>query len=94
MAILYRDRTKSITEKVVDDILCSKCGNSLKIVISGIDSGYNGLIVDQKWFYGSKKDGERHTFQLCEDCYDDIVESNIIDVEKMEYIYNENFGVS
>ena len=33
------------------------------------------LSVDHTWGYFSEKDGERHSFDLCESCYDKLLAS-------------------
>ncbi len=37
--------------------------------------------VDYEWGYFSEKDGERHSFDLCEACYDKLLRSFQIPVE-------------
>ena len=60
-------------------IYCNKCGRVLKsdngIVMEGICS------VNQLWGYFSMKDGQRHSFDLCEECYDKMVARFRIPVE-------------
>lgn len=63
---------------------CNKCGKDLKI--------QNGMIVEgavsikEKWGYFSTKDLEQHSFDLCEDCYDQIISEFNIPIEIKEYI--------
>ena len=38
------------------------------------------LPVDIAWGYFSKKDTQRHQFDLCEDCYDEIIRGFAIPV--------------
>jgi ribosomal-protein-alanine N-acetyltransferase len=40
--------------------------------------------VEKGWGYFSKKDGERHSFDLCEHCYDKIIETFALPVEAAE----------
>lgn len=50
----------------------------------------NGIVkegcfrVDYTFGYFSKKDGMRHRFDLCEDCYDKMVGNFLIPVEETE----------
>ena len=37
--------------------------------------------VDYTWGYFSDKDGERHSFDLCESCYDELLRSFRIPAE-------------
>jgi hypothetical protein len=55
------------SEIVVVETLCNKCGGK-------IDMTYGSkahLLGD--WGYGSNKDNETHSSDLCEPCYDGIV---------------------
>jgi hypothetical protein len=54
---------------VLQDVLCDKCGLSCYQ-----ESGYEYALLMANWGYCSKKDGERHRAQLCEDCYDKILQ--------------------
>ena len=55
-------------QKELKKIVCNCCGKELTvkdgIVIEGVFS------ADCSWGYFSKKDGETHSFDLCEECYD------------------------
>jgi hypothetical protein len=50
---------------------CNGCGKKIKteqdIVLEGV------LQVETTWGYFSRKDGETHSFTLCEECYDQII---------------------
>lgn len=52
-------------------VYCNRCGKSLHvendIVMEGI------LSVETTWGYFSKKDGEIHSFDMCEECYDNLI---------------------
>ena len=43
-----------------------------------------GLHVEKSWGYFSGKDGEIHSFDLCESCYDLLVQDFQIPPEKKE----------
>ena len=49
-------------------IVCNKCGKELKLEKGIIREGY--FTADSQFGYFSGKDGIRHKFDLCEDCYD------------------------
>lgn len=53
-------------------IVCNGCGRLLKVQ-NGIlrEDAFEGK---KQWGYFSKRDGELHSFLLCEDCYDDMVQ--------------------
>ena len=63
--------TKEITK-----IICNKCGPAA--------GGYarDGVFsVDCVWGYFSNKDGEKHSFDLCESCYDELLKTFLIPAE-------------
>ena len=50
------------------EIYCNQCGKKLEKC--GKVSTEDFLHVEKDWGYFSKKDGETHSFDLCEECYD------------------------
>lgn len=74
----YQDQEKRVLIKVV----CNGCGRELQlengIVQEGVFSGH------VNWGYFSRYDGERHTFDLCEACYERLIGSFRIPVETEE----------
>ena len=52
-------------------IYCNMCGKSIsmdkQIPMEDV------LSVEKSWGYFSGKDGEVHSFELCEECYDKLV---------------------
>lgn len=65
-------------------IYCNKCGK--KIRVEGQIPEAEELHVEKSWGYFSKKDGENHKFDLCEECYDLWCESFSIPAEKEEAV--------
>jgi len=69
-------KTKKVvkTEEVdeVEDIICNKCGNTLK---DDCRINFEGIKLRTSWGYASKKDGETHESHLCEKCYDELIET-------------------
>lgn len=61
-------------------IHCNCCGKEFQT--QGDMLVENVVVVETDWGYFSKKDGERHQFRLCEDCYDKFTETFAIPVEK------------
>ena len=59
--------------KDMSRIICNKCGKEIP-VIGGVPSE-DTLEVEKRWGYFSKKDNQLDRFDLCEDCYDELVES-------------------
>ena len=74
----YMENDKNTVKKIV----CNQCGKSLQeedgIVKEGV---FRGMA---RWGFFSEKDGEIHTFDLCEACYDRMAASFRIPVEKEE----------
>ena len=60
--------------------VCKMCGRELKTE--------NGLLMEdafeaaKEWGYFSKKDLELHKFTICEACYDRLIETFLIPVER------------
>jgi hypothetical protein len=58
--------------EVVVRTFCNKCGNLIDPGdLSGIES--HSARIFATWGYGSPKDGEDHSLDLCEVCYDVFV---------------------
>ena len=51
-------------------IYCNRCGRRME----GPDGTpvEEGIHVEKSWGYFSEKDGENHSFDVCEECYDRI----------------------
>ena len=73
----YHEKTGKL-EKVV----CNICGNELKYKDGEVREGC--FHVDFSFGYFSRKDGLRHRFELCEDCYDAVTAKFLIPVEVIE----------
>lgn len=69
-------------EKRLSDIFCNRCGKKIQ-VINGVPEE-DVLSVEKRWGYFSSKDNEVHRFDLCEDCYDELLSSFRIPAEKAE----------
>ena len=65
----YLDLDKRTLEKVV----CNQCGRELRLENGILQEGV--LSGEARWGYFSGKDGEKHTFDLCETCYDQLLKS-------------------
>ena len=65
----YRNNTKEIQE--ISKIICNKCGKEIPVA-GGVPSE-DMLEVEKRWGYFSGKDGETHSFDICEKCYDNMV---------------------
>ena len=65
---------------VLETVICNCCGKKLAVKDGMIMEGV--LPVTAFWGYFSEKDGEHHTFDLCESCYDKWIAGFQIPVEK------------
>lgn len=65
--------------KELSKIICNRCGKEIAVKNGFVREGVIG--IECEWGYFSEKDGERHSFDLCEACYDEIIRSFQIPVE-------------
>ena len=62
-------KLKKLPVDRIVDVVCDVCGQSCK---NDVSIEYAQLHVPGGWGYGSRKDGEWHDCDLCEDCYDKV----------------------
>ncbi len=55
----------------LETVICNGCGKKLAVKQGILLEG--ALEVCHTWDYFSEKDGETHRFDLCEECYDRLV---------------------
>ncbi len=65
-------------------LYCNGCGRMIKEEQDMLREGV--LHVQTEWGYFSRKDGERHSFCLCEECYDKTVKRFVLPVTVEEYL--------
>lgn len=65
--------------KEVKKIICNQCGKEMQVTNGRAEEGV--FSADYAWGYFSEKDGEKHSFDLCEDCYDKLLASFKIPAE-------------
>lgn len=70
-------------EQKLSQVYCNKCGKNIKVKNGIIEEGV--LSVDYKWGYFSNKDGKQHSFDLCEECYDEMIKLFDLPVTEKEY---------
>lgn len=73
----YQKETKEIEN--VQKIICNQCGKEIPVSNNRETEGV--FHVDYRWGYFSEKDGERHQFDLCEECYDALLKGFQIPAE-------------
>lgn len=69
-------------EKKIIDIYCNKCGKNIKVENNIVKEGV--FSIDYKWGYFSRRDSEIHSFDLCEECYEELLNSFVIETEIVE----------
>lgn len=62
-----------------ESLYCNCCGKRIWVEQEMVREG--AVRIRQEWDYFSRKDGEIHSFCLCEDCYDKIRKDFKIPVE-------------
>ena len=72
-------RTELEEKNKVEKIICNKCGK--EIWVRGGIPQEDVLEFEKRWGYHSRKDNQVDRFDLCEDCYDELVESFQIKIE-------------
>ncbi len=55
----------------LDKIICNKCGKEIPVIKGVAQEDF--LQVNKRWGYFSNKDNQEDAFDLCEDCYDELV---------------------
>lgn len=68
----------------LETMLCNGCGRKIAVKEGIVREGT--ISVDHIWDFFSEKDGEIHHFDLCEECYDEIVLQFRIPVDVEEQI--------
>jgi hypothetical protein len=66
--------------KAVEKIICNKCGR--EILVRNEIPDEDVLDVRKRWGYFSEKDNEVHSFDICERCYDEWIQTFRIPIEK------------
>lgn len=64
------------------EVRCNQCGKALKVENGILKEGcFHGENI---FGYFSTKDGSRHSFDLCEGCYDTMISKFKLSVEETE----------
>lgn len=72
----------NIAENHLEEVRCNKCGKSLEVREGFVREG--AFHVEYDFGYFSAKDGLKHTWDLCEECYDKMTREFLIPVEESE----------
>lgn len=77
MRIYSDDNTKELKT-----VICNKCKKEIKTKNGMVMEGcFHGQV---RFGYFSNKDGREHSFDLCEECYDNLISGFAIPVEEEE----------
>ena len=68
-------------DRQLEQVVCNQCKKELKVENGYLKEGC--FAVDFCFGYFSKRDGVRHRFDLCEDCYNKMVAAFQIPVEEV-----------
>lgn len=60
--------------------MCNMCGRNIKIQNGIIMDGV--LSVEYKWGYFSDFDGQKHSFDICQECYKKLEKKFVIPIDK------------
>lgn len=71
---------KKVTKTVEDCVYCDICSKNCSI--DNFDNEYATL--EALWGYGSKRDGEKFDIQICENCFNDVL--NWMKNKRQEYL--------
>lgn len=63
-------------------VQCNMCGKELQVEKGIVREGV--LHAEYDWGYFSKKDGEKHIFDICESCYEKMINEFAIKIEIKE----------
>lgn len=55
----------------IEKVFCNVCGEEIKKDIYGYYNDY--IHIEKKWGYNSDFDGEKHSFDICSQCYKKMV---------------------
>ena len=66
----------------LEQVICNKCGRQLKVENGILKEGC--FAADTVFGYFSEKDGVRHLFDLCEECYDRMIKEFAVKVSETE----------
>lgn len=69
-------------DKKLVQAVCNRCGRKLKLENGILREGC--FAADVRFGYFSRKDGITHHFDLCEDCYDEMISQFRVPVDVAE----------
>lgn len=73
----YKDT--DMQKNLPDQVWCNKCGKKLSVKDGFVREGC--FHVTYSFEYFSRKDGTKHTWDLCENCYDEMLQGFVLPAE-------------
>lgn len=71
-----------LEENCLQEVCCNKCGKRLKVENGFLKEGcFHGENI---FGYFSSRDGIKHSWDMCEECYDKLVQEFLIPVEETQ----------
>lgn len=77
-----RGSCREDTMRRENQIYCNRCGRRIEQDEKKLREDF--FHAEKVWGYFSQKDGERHSFDLCESCYDDMLKEFALEIRKEE----------
>lgn len=76
---------RNVPKESLEQVSCNLCGSQ----VEKNELGYieDHLSVKKTWGYGTRVDGETHSFDLCFDCYSEMVDKFAIPPKILEGTY-------
>lgn len=74
----YKKTLKEVEE--IDIVVCNCCGKEIKTDSHGYTPDH--LSVEKRWSYHSCFDNSIHSFDICQDCYQKIIDSFKLPINK------------
>lgn len=68
----------------LETVICNCCGK--KLIVEGGILREGAIAVDHAWDFFSEKDGEVHHWDLCEACYDHLLDTFRIGADVEEQV--------
>lgn len=74
MTVVYEDIEKTEKVKLPKKVICNRCEKIFETLIEGYPYyGHNVTPIRIEFGFGSSRDGEVISFDLCDDCFADMI---------------------
>ncbi len=65
-------KTVAIKKQELDEVICNLCGDHIKKDAFGNFEDY--LEINKTWGYASNRDGETHRIDICQKCFEKLIQ--------------------